>query len=453
MVLAVQTCVLLFVSGSWLMREKHTGSHTLGIQARALQSSQQTELQLVDRVVDLSVQFMEGKRLLHAKQDIFQQNVELKTRQRNKLAQYNTVPFHTMSGGKPPHWLPDKYGQVPEKTIWSYYYHPTECPTAAQCKLPDYLQLTTQTISLNRGSFVFILLHHDHIDWYVHRTELPVHFEMLPPGLQSEALMNALLARYGGVALEPSTVLLRPLDAYWDEMVAKGATFRGYAFRINGEPWHRPESTVPWFLMARREGIFSAVVRAQVISMGDRKKIYSECGSALGDLILSPILAIYDYKLPRCRDDPTIMMNLTCCPDYKHPSWWNENVGSSRNDTKLLLRDPRDGPLLPFVGLDAELWNITDSKMPHHSATDDLWQKGPGTPLHWQNCKSPSDCWKVYVLDRFNRNSTSGEAPLLSFIRITGTQIKTMSKSEILSAKGSYFYHLLNIAGYKFSKA
>lgn len=445
--LTLQTSVLVVASGTWLLRQRHAVDQHVRIHTRALQSQKQKDLELVDQVTTLTAQITEGKSLVKRKQDIQQKNTQLKAQRRANLKPYNTAPFKTVSGGRLAHWLPDKYGQILEKTIWSYYYHPTECPSAAQCKLPDYMQLAIATMFKNRGSFRAIFLHHDHIDWYVHRTELPVHFEMLSFELQFQALMNALLARYGGVAIEPSTLLLRPLDDYWDEMLAKGATFRGYTYRVNGDPWRWPVSTATWFLMARREGIFSTAVRNQVISMGDRKTIYTDCSGALGDMILTPILAMYDYKLPRCRDDTSIASGKSCCPDYNQTSWWNDNIGSNRNDTKLLLRDPRDGPIFPFVdmGLDMEMWGTTASSFPEQKSTDVAWDK--------LDCKSPKDCWKAYVLDRFHKTPLAGEANLLSFVRISGEQIAKMSRSEIFMATDSYFYQLLRIAGYDFSKA
>merc|ERR1719277_2818991 len=86
--------------------------------------------------------------------------------------------------------------------------------------------------------------------------------------------MNALLARYGGVAMDISTILLRPIDDYWDEMVSNQATFRGYTYRLNGKPWRHPEVTPVWFLMSRREGIFRTAAWTQVEGMGDHNSTW-----------------------------------------------------------------------------------------------------------------------------------------------------------------------------------
>lgn len=63
--------------------------------------------------------------------------------------------------------------------------------------------------------------------------------------------MNALLARHGGVALHATTITFKPLDAWWDDVLAKQAVFQGVTY-----PHIR--ATVR-FLMALKEGLFRSV--------------------------------------------------------------------------------------------------------------------------------------------------------------------------------------------------
>eukprot|EP00419_Tripos_fusus_P001372 CAMPEP_0172671972 /NCGR_PEP_ID=MMETSP1074-20121228/11255_1 /TAXON_ID=2916 /ORGANISM="Ceratium fusus, Strain PA161109" /LENGTH=296 /DNA_ID=CAMNT_0013489093 /DNA_START=58 /DNA_END=944 /DNA_ORIENTATION=+ len=165
---------------------------------------------------------------------------------------------YTEVTGAPALQLPRKYGIIPEKTIWLYWYHPQTCPNSMKCVLSPKRQLLLESIIHNKGNFHVELVHKNQVEEFVNDVELPFRWRELLPELQQAAVMNALLARYGGVALDLCTCLLRPLDDYWDEMVANGASFRGYLFRLNGKPWWRAEAVADWFLMGRREGIFSS---------------------------------------------------------------------------------------------------------------------------------------------------------------------------------------------------
>jgi len=267
--------------------------------------------------------------------------------------------FYGAITGQEAHQLPEMYGKVREKTIWSYWYDPEDCPSSKHCVLPTVIQLCAESIQRNRGSFEYRIVHRDEVDKYVNRMELPLRWEALQPAQQKDSLMNALLARYGGVAMDISTVLLRPLDRHWDEMVAFGAAFRGYVYRLNGRPWRHAEVAVVWFLMARREGLFATAVRSQVIGMGDRRdtSAYRHRYLALGDQTLLPILSMFNYSLPKCYDDPTVDVdpssklhqfedqNPRWCPEHEQRPWYEGLTGPPRNDTKLFLEDPRDGLL------------------------------------------------------------------------------------------------------------
>jgi len=349
--------------------------------------------------------------------------------------------------------FPEMYGKVKEKTIWSYWHDAKNCPSSKRCVLPPQVQLCFETVQKNKGSFDVKLVHADEITKYVSMLELPLQFRRLRPPHQKDALMNALLARYGGVALDISTILLRPLDDHWDEMVAKGATFRGYLYRINGKPWRHAEVSVVWFLMARRESIFSTAVRNQVIGMGDKSntRLYHHWYLAFGDQTLLPILSIYNYSLPKCYEDPAVKnyhkfpdQNPNWCPENEQPPWYLGITGPPRTDTRIILHDPRDGPQLPFAFAGMIAWHTTDTK---HRWDPKAFR--PGSPMHNVNCSSSKTCWENVFLPRYHAVPKPGEARLLSFIKLFhhGAELDGRSRADILADKNTYFYNWLKMAG------
>jgi len=239
--------------------------------------------------------------------------------------------------------------------------------------------------------------------------------------------MNALLARYGGVALDITTVLLHPLDDYWNEMVIHRATFRGYLYRINGQPWSRPEVVAPWFLMSRREGVFSTTVRNQVVRHCDA---YRYPDLPLGDRTLAPVLGTFNTTFPSCSEDSTVP-NKAACPDQKEPRTQPGIQGPPpRNDRRLILMDPRDGPHLPFAFLDdygMGTWNLTDT-----------------TPLldHPLECNSPGECWQRVVLPRYH----SGLLVLVKLFQ-HGGRLRSQGGDQLLARRSSFFFNWLQLAG------
>jgi len=304
-----------------------------------------------------------------------------------------------------------------------------------------------------------IFLHRDEIAKYLSLTELPLRWAALDQRVQQDAVHNALLARYGGVALDVSTILLRPLDDYWDKMVAKGATFRGYMFRLNGQPWRHPESTPYWFLMSRREGIFSGAVRSQVIGMGDKfhaSSDYPMKRNACGDQTLIPLLMMLNYSLPRCVDDSSVRLPpyrwhadfSHYCPERRSPEWWQGLSGPARNDTKILLQDPRDGPLFPFAWLDMETWNVSGKDQPPRSANEQfLWDQTPGAPMQGVNCTTQQEFWQNFVFPRYSANFSDG-TPMMSFVHLPGAKaIKFWSFKQIFTRNDTFFCQWLKMAG------
>eukprot|EP00418_Pyrodinium_bahamense_P001348 CAMPEP_0179013428 /NCGR_PEP_ID=MMETSP0796-20121207/1720_1 /TAXON_ID=73915 /ORGANISM="Pyrodinium bahamense, Strain pbaha01" /LENGTH=444 /DNA_ID=CAMNT_0020708929 /DNA_START=46 /DNA_END=1380 /DNA_ORIENTATION=- len=343
---------------------------------------------------------------------------------------------------------PIMYGRVKEKTIWAYWYHPEDCPSSKRCVLPPLIQLCTETVRRNRGSFDYKIIHWDDIDKYVTRSEMPIHFRSMRPAIQKDALMNALLGRYGGVALDISSILLRPLDEYWDEMVTTGATFRGYMYRYNGMEWGNSENAAVWFLMARREGIFSSAVRHQVIGMGDYKLPpckqqggYHNPYFAMGDQTLTPILSMFNYSLPQCIRDPTVGPPWSwkdMCPEYEFPRYNDRMPGPPRNDAKIMLREPREGPQLPFSFTDdfsMGAWHVSSSELVNCTG-------------RWP-CKTQQECWEKVFIPRYHARAGPGESRLLEFVKLfnSGGRLKKLTREELLSDRDTFLFHWLTLAG------
>jgi len=324
------------------------------------------------------------------------------------------------------HIQPSMYGKVREKTIWSYWYDPVDCPSSHSCKLPAVIQLCAASIRKNRGDFDFHILHMDTARNFVSMIELPMDWQRLQPVRQKEVVMNALLARYGGVALDLSTVLLRPLDDLWTELLLLRATFKGYMYRVNGQPWEQPEATATWFLMSRREGVFSTAVRNQVINFCDA---YLHPDLGLGDWSVTPVLGSINSSLPSCLEDQFVH-DKDACPDPVQPRRADPNLDPPRTDRKLLIADPRDGPHLPFARTDnfgMGTWRINDT------ATLS------GLP---PQCSSPDECWQKVVLPRYR-------AGVLLFVKLFnhGGALARLSAKELLGDDGTFFHNWLQLAG------
>lgn len=378
-----------------------------------------------------------------ALQKLRKENWWLRTRLTAKLEKKDAHPYEAVTAMQG-HKLPEMYGRVQEKTIWAYWYDPVNCPNSTSCTLPPAVQFCTESVRRNRGTFDYRIVHRDEVDRYVNMFELPVHWGSLRrPALQKDALMNALLARYGGVALDISAILFRPLDDMWDEMVAHNATFRGYVYRLNGEPWSHAEVTAVWFLMSRREGIFSTAVRNQVIGMGDRVSthIYRQWYFAFGDQTLLPILSLFNYSLPRCINDSTVFHHWAC-PENELPRW--NITGDVRNDTRIIVQDPRDGPQMPFAFSKMATWEVTNESSPVHPDNN-----GPGFPMHKAGCDSMKACWDLVFMRRYRGSPLVNKGRPLEFVKLFHScgEVKQWSRAEIIANNRTYFYNWLKLAG------
>lgn len=349
-------------------------------------------------------------------------------------------PFEWMAGSHG-HRQPEMYGKVRERTIWAFWHDEQGCPSVEDCRLPPEVALCVETVVKNRGSFDYNLLRMDEVEKYVDLSELPVRWRDMPKEPQREALMNALLARYGGVSLDVTTILFQPLDDHWYEMVDSGATLRGYAFRLNGDHWSRPEVLSTWFLMSRREGLMRSAARNQIVWMGDT---VDALGPRLTDKVLLPVLDGLNMSLPKCSHDPTVgasnFSGASRCPEV---AWGGSGKRGAedpkRNDMKVLLLDPRDGPLLPFAFEDGMLlWDVEDTE-----------DRSAGNAHFDLPCRSSRECWQDVFRGRLHQQPASGTAPLLPLVPTFGLEgsLSGLTRTEILAKKSSFFTQWLSIAG------
>mmetsp|Transcript_58750 Transcript_58750/g.182498 ORF Transcript_58750/g.182498 Transcript_58750/m.182498 type:complete len:349 (+) Transcript_58750:40-1086(+) len=194
---------------------------------------------------------------------------------------------------------PSMYGRVGEKTIWSYWYDAEACPSSKRCALPADVELCFAGIRRNRGEFDHRLLHMDEVALYVSDLELPRMWGYLRRELQTRSLMNALLARYGGVAIDSHACLKQPIDAYWRDMLTAGATSSRYRGRCSSLERTEPGSAIFTVLMSRREGIFRTVASLQAaterLAAADLRDLPH---STFSDDLLSLAVHMFDCFLP-----------------------------------------------------------------------------------------------------------------------------------------------------------
>ncbi|CAK0905753.1 unnamed protein product [Prorocentrum cordatum] len=132
------------------------------------------------------------------------------------------------------------------------------------------------------------------------------------------------------------------------------------------------------------------------------------------------------------------------CPENEEPPWFEGASGPPRNDAVLLLRDPRDGPQLPFAFLGMANWHI--------DSTERAWDASkilPGSPMSSETCNCSRQCWEDVFMARFRKKPKDGEAALLSFVKLFGhgDDLVFKTREAVFADKKSYLYNWLKIAG------
>lgn len=161
------------------------------------------------------------------------------------------------SGRDPEPRFPDKFNKNPEKTIWIYM---TE--EDSESKL---VQRCVETVEKNKGTFQKVVVKEDTIAEYLHPLWLPRGWDSLQDSVMKKRIaMAALVAVYGGIALETTVVLLKPLDDLWNKIdpsvVPSGVVKQALVFwNIDTAGQHHDfkHGVSSWCFMARRDsGIF-----------------------------------------------------------------------------------------------------------------------------------------------------------------------------------------------------
>eukprot|EP00929_Paragymnodinium_shiwhaense_P045176 TRINITY_DN23113_c0_g1_i1.p1 TRINITY_DN23113_c0_g1~~TRINITY_DN23113_c0_g1_i1.p1 ORF type:complete len:406 (-),score=52.80 TRINITY_DN23113_c0_g1_i1:189-1406(-) len=328
------------------------------------------------------------------------------------LLKPSASPYYAITG-QVGHKLPPMYGQVKEKTIWLYWNK--------RGTIPEFVKVCIETIRKNKGSFDVRLLYQDEIDQYVSRIELPLQWSSLLPAQQKDSLMNALLARYGGVALDATVVLFEPLDAWWNQMVSQQAIFRGFMYNALREDDPDTE-TVVWFLMARKEGLFRAATTAQVIGMGDDANTdrYSNNPDeelrkkyryfAMGDGTVTPIIGLYDRSRSKCYHNWQHDDAFGNCYPPKPPAD-DEDLGPS----KLIIRNPVESAQLPYANhYNFPLWKVSEH----------------------------ADEWNTFK----SRFEDKDLMPFVKMFQSGGPDAKKMSREQLLADKDTFFCNFLCLA-------
>lgn len=336
------------------------------------------------------------------------------------------------------------YGKVREKTMWAFWYHPTDCPSSKHCVVPPVVQMCLETYEKNKGDFDFRLVHWDEVDDYVSRAELPFNWHGFDTAqFMKDSLMHALLARYGGVMVDATMILFEPLDSWWDEMVASGAHWRGFVY-----PW---TETAVYLVMSRREGLHRSATIAQVIGMGDHwfPTEYSNGSAsdsllpmylALGHSTLTPVLAMYDYRLSRCQyeqvqdysyrgygglerwlleRDGLQPFTYRCYP----PVQSEDNVGAELGRSQIMYSDPLQTIQLPYAINESgamTLWKI-DEKV---------------------------DEWTVFLERFFSPRHSTNRARSMPILKLfsTGGPAKYHTREELIAQHDTFLCHWLCLA-------
>jgi len=107
------------------------------------------------------------------------------------------------------------------------------------------------------------------LDWssrYNHgllrKDDLPENFDLMSVTHQSDAIRMALLARYGGVWMDPMIICLRPLDAFVHHaLTVEAKAFGGFYLSSRGSEMHVTKDYVENWFMAVRRGRGSDLMR------------------------------------------------------------------------------------------------------------------------------------------------------------------------------------------------
>jgi len=294
-----------------------------------------------------------------------------------------------------PYEIPKYYGKIlDERNIW--IYQGDEEPSAFE-------SLCTETINEHKGDFTVRTIKKGDVWDYVSPAEMPADWGSLSPKYQRDSTMNALLARYGGVALDTKTIMFRSFNTWWANMLEQDNTFKGYRYKMRNE-------VATWFMMSRREGLMRTAATEQASGSAGCPEKDTEYGLCYGSTIMSRALCRYQSQYCQCFMSGTAKQGCTL------QQWRNlEDIEGG-----LDVSDPRKSPMVqpPLASL---------------KAGQDVLKK----PEEWPVLGTPLDEQKAsFTTDVYNR-----ETPFLT-LQIPGGAEK-MSREELLANKETWFYYWL----------
>lgn len=247
-------------------------------------------------------------------------------------------PLPPSSSSSNYHGYPPLYGKIPEKTFWFYYdkgFNPMPS------KIVD---LCIQTFCHNNPDWNVEFVDDINIFQYLHPTALPTKFfEMSVPANKKDVVVAALLAMYGGAAIDTTVINLKSLTPMWDRMVSEGKSAHIFWYNMEGQTWDGSDTAAAYFFMARRDtGIFRRYSQDIVMRTGDG--IDGSAFSHVGDYVafaghsLEPIIVEIDSSLPVCA---TTKPQDMCIPPKEHHVSGNQDL----NNVKVTLVDPMNADM------------------------------------------------------------------------------------------------------------
>eukprot|EP00929_Paragymnodinium_shiwhaense_P072728 TRINITY_DN36919_c0_g1_i2.p1 TRINITY_DN36919_c0_g1~~TRINITY_DN36919_c0_g1_i2.p1 ORF type:complete len:1015 (-),score=118.43 TRINITY_DN36919_c0_g1_i2:101-3145(-) len=166
-------------------------------------------------------------------------------------AWWNTPIAQNYSNG----WRP--FGDAP-KIIWMYWAQGVDT-------LTGFRRLCVHTWQAQNPDWRVVVLDEKSAREFVSPSELPRGYDDLEPAQQADALRLALLARYGGVYTDVTTICLKPLDTWVWSQVAKEPTPCGmgafYVAWFGKERGVSAEYVENWFLASTKEHPFMTAWR------------------------------------------------------------------------------------------------------------------------------------------------------------------------------------------------
>jgi len=208
--------------------------------------------------------------------------------------------------------------------------------------------LCIATWKTNHADWNFEFVSESNMYEYVHPRWLPDAYSWMGDARnKKDVVMGALLAAYGGVALDGTIMNFKSITDWWDELVDGGKTFRGYRYE-----WGE---TAGWFWMARRDsGVLRRYVSDVTLRMGNNRYGSAIPGTtylALAMGSMDPILEEIDSSLPVCRDIKKNTADVDACSQGR---LYHFSGNPDLHNQELVILDPKSSEHGP------ELIGMTD---------------------------------------------------------------------------------------------